>query len=287
MTLGMDLGEVLHPVEVDLLCAFAEVVAPYPLEVPSTGLDEVERLVMFQGAKDLMSDRGLADDGGPLGVADDFVYLLQNGTGVLDLLLQTDQPVFAAAVLTYRDEALLVTQELDDPDRMIRMKACTLDEAIDLVAGMIPAHDAPVSAPFSLPRKAIEGVFREIRKRMPEPPDFDEDPDDVDTTAEIRPPKPMRSEEIDELLRAHGIDESVARRMSTNLQPVLGGGQGGVAKRDDSEDQWRRAGEELRWVDTPRGRFRLAEEGDWISVNPFGQDEVRATLRRLASSIRG
>ena len=75
--------------------------------------------------------------------------------------------------------------------------------------------------------------------------------------------------------------------MVTHLQPVLGSGQAGVAKRDDTEDQWHRAGDELRWVDTPRGRFRLAEDGEWISVNPFAVDELRATLRRLAATVRG
>ena len=40
---------------------------------------------------------------------------------------------------------------------------------------------------------------------------------------------------------AHGIDDRVTRRMVSHLQPVLGNGQAGVARRDDSEDQWQRA----------------------------------------------
>ncbi|HEV8557363.1 MAG TPA: ESX secretion-associated protein EspG [Actinophytocola sp.] len=284
MTVGTDRGELMHPVEVELLCAFAEVDAPFPLEVPSSGLTEVERLVMFQGASQLLSERGLADEAGPLGLADDFVYLLRNATGVLDLVLAKEKPVFGAVVLTYRDEALLVTQELGTPDRMIRMKAVSLDDSVEDLIGLIPGLAAPSSTPFNLPRQAVEKAFRTMLARVPEPV---VDSSDVDSTAEIRVPDPLSAEEIDDLLRAHGIDDRVARRMITHLQPVLGSGQAGVAKRDETEDQWRRAGEELRWLDTPRGRYRLAEDGEWLSVNPFAPDELRTRLRRLASTIRG
>src|SRR4051812_48349988 len=118
MATGVDRGHALHPVEVELLCTFAEVAAPFPLEVPSSGVTELERLVMYQGARELMTERGLADEAGPLGVADDFVYLLRNATGVLDLVLGQERPTLAAVVLTYRDEALLVTQDLTDPEQL-------------------------------------------------------------------------------------------------------------------------------------------------------------------------
>lgn len=284
MALGMDLGEVLHPVEVELLCTFAEVAVPFPLEVPDSGQTELERLVMFAGAADLMTERGLADPNGPLGVADDFVYLLRNATGVLDLVLGEEKLTFAAAVLTYRDEALLVTQDMTEPDRMIRMKAVKLDAAVDDLVRLVPAMGAPMTAPFTFPRRAVEAVFKEMLARRPA---ADPDSSDVDTTAEIRAPKPLSREEIDELISRHGIDERVVRRMTAQLQPVLGNGQAGVAKRDNTEDQWHRVGEELRWLDTQHGRFRLAEDGEWISVNPMTQDEIRAGLRRLAATIRG
>ena len=283
MTLEMDRGELVHPVEVELLCTFAEVAAPFPLEVPSSGHTEVERLVMFQGAREMLTERGLADEAGPLGLADDFVYLLRNATGVLDLVLATDRPVLGAVVLTYRDEALLVTQELAEPDRMIRMKAVSLDDSVEDLVRLLPAMEAAVTTPFNVPRQAVDSALQVMLKRLPDT----DGPSDVDSTGPVRVAEPLRAEEMDELLRAHGLDERVVRRMVTHLQPVLGSGQAGVAKRDDSEDQWRRAGDELRWVDTPRGRFRLAEDGEWISVNPFAVDELRATLRRLAATIRG
>jgi hypothetical protein len=284
MAMRMDSGEVLHPVEVELLCEFAEVAAPFPLEIPSFGQTEVERLVMYAGAREMLTERGLADDSGPLGVADDFVYLLRNATGVLDLVLAKENPTLAAAVLTYRDEALLVTQDPAEPDHMIRMKAVTLDEAVDDLLRLIPSLDGPPVAPFNLPRRAVADAFSAMLARVPEAA---ANSSDVDTTAEARVPGPLPAEEIDELLSAHGLDERVVRRMVSNLQPVLGNGQAGVAKRDTTEDQWHRAGEELRWLDTPKGRFRLAEDGGWISVNPMTPDELRSGLRRLAGGIRG
>jgi ESAT-6 protein secretion system EspG family protein len=283
MVTGTDRGEILHPVEVELLCVFAEVVAPFPLEVPSSGVTELERVVMFQGARELMTERGLADENGPLGVADDFVYLLRNATGVLDLVLAEERQTMAAVVLAYREEALLVTQDLADPDRMIRMAAATIDEAVDALVRLVPRLDAAATAPFSLPRKAIAAALGAMRARMPEP---DLSVSDVDTTVEIRQPQRMSTEEIDDLLRAHGIDERLARKMVTQLQPVLGNGQAGLARRDDTEDQWRRVGDEIRWLDTRRGRFRLAEDGDWMSVNPFTADDLRSALRTLAATIR-
>lgn len=275
MDVRTDIGEYLHPVEVDLLCSFAEVTAPFPLEIPSTGQTELERLVMFGGAREQLTDRGLADENGPLGVAEDFVYLLRSSTGVVDLVLAAEQDSLAAAVLTYRDEALLVVQEMGDAAGMIRMKALTLDEAADDLLRLIPALEAPMTAPFSLPRRAVRDAFETMLHRMPEPDD------------EAGQPDPMSAQEIDELLGSHGIDDRVARRMISQLQPVIGNGQAGVARRDDTEDQWHRAGDELRWLDTDRGRFRLADDGEWMSVNPLTQEEIRAALRRLASATRG
>jgi hypothetical protein len=284
MAIRVDRGEFLHPVEVDLLCTFADVQPPFPLEIPSVGETDVERLVMFTGAREQLTDRGLADENGPLGVADDFVYLLQKATGVLDLVLAKDGRTFGAAVLTYRNEALLVTQDATEPDRMVRMKACTLDDAIDDLIAAIPTLEASLAAPFSLPRRAIESAYQRMLDRLPREP---ENVSEMDNTMELARPEPMSSAEVDELLNSQGIDDRVARKMVSYMQPVLGSGQAGVAKRDDTEDQWQRAGAELRWLDTPRGRMKLAEDGEWISVNPLPLEEIRSGLRRLAGSVRG
>jgi hypothetical protein len=257
-------GAPLHPVEVDLLCVFAEVEAPFPLEIPTSGETDVEQRVMFASAREQLTDRGLADVNGPLGVAEDFVFLLRSCTGVLDMVLAKEELTLAAAVLVHRDEALLVTQDLASEDKMVRMKPATLDEALDDVVRLVPRMDAPLTAPFSLPRQALETAFQALMER------------DEQLTAQ----------EVDEVLRAQGIDERITRRMASYLQPVLGNGQVGVARRDETEDQWSRVGDELRWLDTERGRFRLAGDAEWMSVNPLTRDDIRSEIRRLASKTR-
>ncbi|OLF15622.1 ESX secretion-associated protein EspG [Actinophytocola xanthii] len=271
MELRADLGEPLLPVEVDLLCAFAEVEAPFPLEVPASGQTEIERRYRYREAREQLTARGLADENGPLGVAEDFVFLVRSGTGVLDLVLATEKVSFAAAVLTHRDESLLVTQDFADPDGVIRMKAATLDDAVDDLMKLVPRVEAPMIAPFSLPRRALEDAFTAMMARMPE---------------DGGRPEQMTAQEVDDLLRSHGVDDRVARRMVSVLQPVLGNGQAGNARRDDSEDQWQRLGEELRWLDTERGRFKLAGDDAWMSVNPLSREEIRKELRSMATRTR-
>lgn len=255
----------LHPVEVDLLCVFAEVEPPFPIEIEPSGHSEIERGVLFSGAAQQLRDRGLADERGPLDVAEEFVYLLRACTGVVDLVVLGDDRTLSAAVLTAGDEALLVVQDSADPHGMIRLRAATLDDAIGSLDRMVPRVDAPMTAPFSLPRRALEAAFEALLSQTP---------------------KSLAQNEIEQILAANGIDDRVARRMVSHLQPVLGSGQTGVAKRDDTEDQWRRVGEEIRWIDTSRGRYRLAGDADWLSVNPLGTDDFRAALRTMAGSVR-
>lgn len=266
MELQSTLGERLLPVEVDLLCTFAEVEAPFPLDIQATGMTGIEQRMRFRDAREQMTDRGLADENGPLGVAEDFVFLLRSCTGVLDMVLATEKLDLAVALMTHREESLLVTQRLSDPDGEIRMKAVTLDEAVGDLMRLVPRVEAPRTAPFSLPRRAIEEAFAAMTDRG---------------EAES-----LSSQEIDELLAARGIDDRITRRMVSHLQPVLGNGQAGVARRDDSEDQWQRSGAELRWLDTDRGRYRLAGDDKWMSVNPLPREEMRDELRRLAGQTR-
>lgn len=264
MELRVNAGAPLHTVEVDLLCVFAEVEAPFPLEIPSSGTSDAEQRSLYRSAREQLTARGLADENGPLGVAEDFVFLLRSCTGVLDMVLAKEELLLAAAVLVHRDEALLVTQDLASDDGMVRMKAATLDEAIDDLVRLVPRVDAPLTAPFSLPRRALEATFSALVDRD----------------------EPLTQQEVDDLIAAQGIDDRIVRRMMSHLQPVLGNGQVGVARRDDTEDQWQRVGEELRWLDTERGRFRLAGDAEWMSVNPLPREEIRDTIRKLALKTR-
>jgi hypothetical protein len=45
-------------------------------------------------------------------------------------------------------------------------------------------------------------------------------------------------------------------------------------------------GEELRWLDTERGRYRLAGDAEWMSVNPLPRGEIRDAIRKLALKTR-
>ncbi|MFI7678814.1 ESX secretion-associated protein EspG [Actinophytocola sp. NPDC049390] len=264
MELRVNAGAPLHTVEVDLLCVFAEVEAPFPLEIPSTGTSEAEQRSLFRSAREQLTARGLADENGPLGVAEDFVFLLRSCTGVLDMVLAKEEVLLAAAVLVHRDEALLVTQDLASDDGMVRMKAATLDEALDDLVRLVPRADTPLTAPFSLPRRALETAFSALVDRD----------------------ERLTAQEVDDVIAAQGIDDRVVRRMVSHLQPVLGNGQVGVARRDDTEDQWQRVGEELRWLDTERGRYRLAGDAEWMSVNPLSREEIRDTIRKLSLKTR-
>ncbi|HVK25546.1 MAG TPA: ESX secretion-associated protein EspG [Actinokineospora sp.] len=261
--LRTDAGVWLHPAEIDLLCSFGEVAPPYPLRVSSVGASLDERRNMFRTARARLAERGLADHRGPRGVAADFVHLLRDGAGALDLLVARKGSVARVLVLARREDALLVNQ--DGADGPVHLRALSLHDAVEQLQRLVPEHEAAMAAPFSVPRRAVEQVHREI------------------LAARDR----LSADDLDRITQRHGLDEQTARRMATHLQPVLGNGQAGVAVRRGFADEWTRSGEELRWLDTARGRFRIAGGTltDWMSVNPFSRDELRAELRTLAAEL--
>ncbi|UVS77160.1 hypothetical protein Actkin_00862 [Actinokineospora sp. UTMC 2448] len=252
---------VLHPEEVDLLCAFAEVTPPFPLRIRSRGETEAERRAGFAQARARLAGRGLAGQDGPRGVAADFVHLVRHGAGSLDLIVSRRGKTSGAVVLAQRDDAVLVEQDMDRTNGAVRLLALSLHDAVDGLLRLVPDHPAPMAAPFSVPRAALERVHRAI----------------------VAAPRPLSADELDRLRAAHGLDDQSARRMLTHLQPVLGNGQTGVAVRRGAG--WERSGDELRWLDTARGRFRLGG-GEWMSVNPLGPEELRVQVRALAAELR-
>ncbi|OLR90138.1 ESX secretion-associated protein EspG [Actinokineospora bangkokensis] len=271
-------GVALHPVEVHLLCTFAEVEAPFPLEVATASTSDEERAVLFHHAAATLIERDLADEQGPLGVAEEFAYLLGHCSGVVDLVVDRGGAGrLGVAMLVAGNDALLVTQDAADPHGALRMLAAPFDDAVSRLCRVLPTAEAPRTAPFSIPKKSAQAIFEVMVDRMPD--DDGESP---------REPRPLTQQELDRLLADHGIDEQVLRRMTTALHPVEGSGQVGLARRSPStEDQWQRVGDELAWVDTPKGRFRLATEDDsWISVNPLAQDDLRSAVRGLAQRAR-
>jgi hypothetical protein len=252
--------------EIDLLCAAAGSAPPFPLRVRQEGTTSTERRAVLRAAGERLAARGLADERGPLGVAEAFTYLLQNAKATLDLVLSIGDDVLGAVLLAKQDLAVLVTQEIATPDS-VTMAELRFDDAVDELLWLIPKHDAAVAAPFSLPKTALDRVYQALRSRQGEQ---------------------IGRDEWDGLLAAHGIDDRLARRLVTHLQPVLGNGQMGLATRGGYANQWRRAGAELRWLDTERGRFQLAdtEEGGWLSVNPMHGQDLATAVRGMALSLR-
>ncbi|MFC5287319.1 ESX secretion-associated protein EspG [Actinokineospora guangxiensis] len=251
---------VLHPEEVDLLCAFAGVGAPFPVRIRSRGATEEERRAGFGQARARLQSRGLAGHGGPLGVAADFVHLLRQGGGALDLVVTRRGKASGAVVLAHRDSAVLVEQDMDRTNGAVRLLGLGVRDAVDGLLRLVPDHPAPRAAPFSVARSALDRLHQAI----------------------VSSPGTLGPDDLDRLRAAHGIDDQTARRMVSHLQPVLGNGQTGAAVRRGTG--WVRGGEELRWLDSARGRFRLGT-GEWMSVNPIGPDELRAEVRAMAGQL--
>ncbi|WP_285509782.1 ESX secretion-associated protein EspG [Actinokineospora sp. NBRC 105648] len=255
----------LHPAEVDLLCTFAEVSPPFPLRVQVPG----DRRASFQVARAELARRGLSDSRGPRGVAADLVHLLREGNGSLDIMVARRDRARGALVLAQRDEALLVAQDLGPVGARVHLVRMATRDAVDALLDLVPDLGAALAAGFNLPRRSLDQAYRAI----------------LAATDDDGGPRRLGGDELDRLLRAHGIDEQTARRMTTHLQPVLGNGQAGVAVRRGYADEWTRSGAEVRWLDTARGRFRLAGDGDWMSVNPLPREELRGELRALAREL--
>ncbi|MGH3864174.1 ESX secretion-associated protein EspG [Actinokineospora sp.] len=269
MTAGTRQGTWLRPAEVDLLCTFAEVSLPFPLTVDSHGATVDERRDIFGTARTGLAARGLADHRGPQGLAAAFVSLLRDGVGSLDMIVARRGGVRRVLVLTRREQALVARQ--DSGDASVQLLALSTHDAVAHLMRMVPDQPPAMAAPFSLPRRAVDQAHREI----------------IAATGPDSAPRRLSSDEVDRILRRHGLDDATVRRMATHLQPVLGNGQAGIAVKRGYADSWTRAGEELRWLDTARGRFRIVGDGqaDWMSVNPLPRDDLRAELRTLAQKL--
>lgn len=253
----------LDGVELDLLCTFAGVTAPFPLHVRSTGPTYQQRLQSFRVARERLTARGLANERGPLGVAETFVRLLRTCVTTMDLVLSVGSDRLGAVLLAHRGPAVLSVRDLDDDSGGVRLAELPIDDAVDELLLLIPELDAPMTTPFNLPRKALDAVYRSLADRGT---------DRMDTHA------------LDGLLHQHGIDDRLANRMVSQLQPVLGSGQAGLSQRGGYAGEWGRVGAEVHWLDTKHGRFRLAGNSEWVSVNPLFASDLAAEIRHLAAA---
>lgn len=254
--------------EVDLLCAAANAAPPFPLRIPNTGTTIRDRRVALRLASEQLAARGLADERGPLGVAEAFAYLLQDCTLALDMVLAMGTDVLGAVLLARQDVAVLITQELTS-EEPLRIAELRLDDAVDELLGFVPPHEAAMTSPFSLPTGALDRLHRELLSRR--------------DRGRVGP------DEWEALLARHGVDDRTARRLVNYLQPVLGNGQVGLATRGGYAKEWRRVGGELRWLDTEKGRFQLVPgvDDEWTNVNPMHANDLANAIRRMAGELRG
>jgi hypothetical protein len=260
----------LHPYEVDLLCTYAEVEPPFPLEVPSSGTTELERSVVFQAALQTLEARGLANEGGPLGPAEEFVRLLRDRGGALDVVVVDEKSTTRAVAMVDGHTALLAVQRSDEEDEVVRLRSMPIDRAVDALVRLIPEVEQAGSSPISVPLRALRAAESEMARRIEDGEAF-------------------REAELPDLLEHNGVDERVLRRMIAHLQPVLGQGQLGATKPnglhgEDREDV--RFGAELSWLDTPRGRYKVSQDGEWVSANPLAREDLRNAVRRLLAPLR-
>jgi hypothetical protein len=260
----------LHPYEVDLLCTYAEVEPPFPLEVPSSGTTELERSVVFQAALQTLEARGLANEGGPLGLAEEFVRLLRERGGALDVVVVDEKSTTRAVAMVDGRTALLAVQRSDEEDAVVRLRSMPIDRAVDALVRLVPDVEQAGSSPISVPLRALRAAEAEMARRIEDGEAF-------------------REAELPDLLEHNGVDERVLRRMIAHLQPVLGQGQLGASKPNglDGEDREDvRFGTELSWLDTPRGRYKVSQDGEWVSANPLAREDVRNAVRRLLAPLR-
>lgn len=76
-------------------------------------------------------------------------------------------------------------------------------------------------------------------------------------------------------------DPAVVDELGRVLPELTGSGQFGATRGG------RRAGTELSWLDSPRGRVRVTRaDGGWLSVNPLRHNELRYALDNVAMIAR-
>ncbi|MEO6088587.1 MAG: ESX secretion-associated protein EspG, partial [Umezawaea sp.] len=156
----------LHPYEVDLLCTYAEVEPPFPLEVPSSGTTLLERSVVFQAAQQTLQARGLAGEGGPVGLAEEFVRLLRDRSGALDVVVVDEKSTTRAVALVDGRTALLAVQRSDEEDEVVRLRSLSIDRAVDALVRLIPDVEQAGSSPISVPVRALRAVEADMARRI-------------------------------------------------------------------------------------------------------------------------
>jgi EspG family len=282
-------------VELDLLATYAGAQIPFPLQVPSFGRVPPERDLLFATAGETLQLRGLADEDGPLDLADELASLLANRTGTIDLVIGGQGWQSGAVALVDTTSAVLCLQRFNE-DLVEAYKVPTDSLAAELVR-LVPEWSGGHSIPVRLPLRAVraaQAVLSEAEQDASE----NTDPEAVE-------------QRLRAAFREHGVDGAAASKLVSVLHPLELYGQMGVT-RPGAGGEDVRLGAELSWIDTPRGRYSVAstssgsgsgsrfssglrpgeggsngEDGDgWVSINPLHSDELLGVVRGFVSTAR-
>ena len=265
-------------VELDLLATYAGAEIPFPLQVPSFGEVAPTRDLLFASAGETLQLRGLADEDGPLDLADELATMLADHTGAIDLVIGGQDWQSGAVALVNSRQALLCLQRFNAAERdLVEVYRVDTDSLARELVRLVPQWPGGHSIPVRLPLRGVraaQAVLAEV------------DPESAD--------RENVEQRLRDALRRGGIDAAGAAKLVSVLSPLECYGQLGVT-RPGSGGQDVRVGAELSWIDTPRGRYSIAstrseepagEDDGWVSINPLHPDDLLGAVRGFVSAAR-
>lgn len=262
-------------VEMDLLANYAGAEIPFPLQVPSFGQVQPERDLLLAAACETLQVRGLADDDGPLELADQLAALLGNRTGAVDLVIGGPDWNSGAVALVGPTYSVLCLQRFNDEERDLVETYAVATDTLDIeLARLLPTLPGGHSIPIRLPVRAVRAAQQVLLDAEGER----SDPDSV-------------QHRLQTTLTEYGVPSAATGKLATVLHPLTGYGQMG-ATRPGRDGEHARVGAELSWIDTESGRMTVSTasgaDGDegWVSINPLHPDELLSGVRRLVADAR-
>ncbi|HET8642156.1 MAG TPA: ESX secretion-associated protein EspG [Pseudonocardiaceae bacterium] len=276
-------------VELDLLATYAGAGIPFPLQVPSFGEVPPARDLLFASAAETLQLRGLANEDGPLALAEELATLLAARSGAIDLVIGGPDWQSGAVALVESRRAMLCLQRFNAAERdVVEVYPVETDSLAAELVKLVPAWPAGHSIPVRLPLRAVRAAQAVLAEADPSPDD--RDPGDREVGD-----REAAEERLRAALREGGADATATAKLVSVLHPLQSYGQLGVT-RPGPDGQDVRVGPELSWLDTPRGRYSIAstqrsagdggaEEG-WVSINPLHPEDLLGTARGFVSASR-
>lgn len=256
-------------VELDLLATHAGASIPYPLRVPSFGRIAGERDELFAMAGETLRLRDLADEDGPVGLAAELVAALTNRRGTVDVVITGSDGPVAVVAIVHGHRALLCRQTPQDAaDLLVDVRHVALDDLVEVLVGLVPPLPGTKTMPVCLPTAGLRAAHELV------------------TSGE-----PNLEHRLYDVIAEHGGRADDLDALLAAADGATGGGQAGATRRS-ALGMDVRAGAELSWLDTPRGRLRVGAEPtrgghEWLSANPLRPHDLHVALAKLVELARG